>query len=109
MNIGKAQEIARKKIKIHRNCEKCGSKKNLVRHHEDYDKPEDVIILCKKCHSLWHKDNKAKNKGNILNITVRIPVYLYKKMENKKKQSMYSINLQIVEAIKKDKEIQKYG
>lgn len=35
-------------------CAECGSKTNLHRHHPDYNKPMEVIILCRKCHNLLH-------------------------------------------------------
>src|SRR5690606_15525094 len=31
-------------------CYFCKSISNLVRHHTDYSKPLEVIILCKSCH-----------------------------------------------------------
>jgi hypothetical protein len=31
-------------------CSICGSQKNLQRHHPDYNKPLEVIILCRDCH-----------------------------------------------------------
>lgn len=61
----KAHQIAQKNIIIDKNCEKCGSNKNLIRHHNDYDKPLEVKILCKKCHRNWHINNKAINKDDI--------------------------------------------
>lgn len=38
-------------------CMKCGlvSHKNIEWHHWDYEKPLDVISLCKKCHGLAHR------------------------------------------------------
>jgi 5-methylcytosine-specific restriction endonuclease McrA len=41
-------------------CERCPSKYNLHVHHLHYnnifnEEPEDLIILCNKCHSLEHK------------------------------------------------------
>lgn len=35
-------------------CIDCGSLET-EKHHEDYDKPIDVIWLCRNCHSLRHK------------------------------------------------------
>jgi hypothetical protein len=35
-------------------CERCGDINNLVMHHEDYNKPLDIIVLCKRCHNINH-------------------------------------------------------
>ncbi len=34
-------------------CEKCGQP-SVVKHHEDYSKPLDVMYLCNRCHRLRH-------------------------------------------------------
>lgn len=34
-------------------CSKCGNE-IAEAHHEDYDKPLDIIWLCKQCHSTLH-------------------------------------------------------
>lgn len=41
-------------------CEKCGSADNLQVHHKTYERrgeelPEDLIVLCTKCHRAEHK------------------------------------------------------
>ena len=53
-----------KKIEAHRLTKKVGTKKvicavcggveNLEYHHSDYDKPLEVIILCRDCHRKAH-------------------------------------------------------
>jgi hypothetical protein len=35
-------------------CEWCGDEKSLA-HHEDYDKPLEVVWLCQPCHKKRHK------------------------------------------------------
>lgn len=49
----KSRRIAREKIKIPLGtlCEKCLKNKAKERHHEDYNKPLDVLLLCVKCHA----------------------------------------------------------
>ena len=36
-------------------CKNCGSLTDLMAHHEDYNKPLEVIWLCRTCHILEHK------------------------------------------------------
>lgn len=38
-------------------CARCGSRENLDRHHEDYTKATEVIILCHGCHCKLHWDS----------------------------------------------------
>ena len=39
-------------------CERCGDE-NTLAHHENYDKPLDVMWLCQPCHKKRHKELKA--------------------------------------------------
>lgn len=38
-------------------CKRCGEQKSLA-HHEDYDKPLEVMWLCQPCHKQRHKELK---------------------------------------------------
>ena len=40
-------------------CIRCGEEKSLA-HHEDYDKPLEVMWLCQPCHKQRHKELKAE-------------------------------------------------
>lgn len=57
------------KISASDSCTICGSKKDLHRHHENYDKPLQIIILCQKHHQLLHKFKRNFSK-NGLELTV---------------------------------------
>ena len=46
-------ELKKKGVRL-AECSMCGSKENLIKHHEDYSKPYDIIILCKDCHNKLH-------------------------------------------------------
>ncbi len=39
-------------------CSSCGRKCKPEAHHEDYNKPLDVVWLCKECHTETHMNNK---------------------------------------------------
>jgi len=43
-------------------CVRCGETKSLA-HHEDYDKPLDVMWLCQPCHKQRHKELLGKKNG----------------------------------------------
>lgn len=55
-------------------CQHCGTTKNLNLHHRNYaclgkEKQEDIIVLCKGCHFMFHKKKKwtkvMKNNGDM--------------------------------------------
>jgi len=50
----KAREKARNNIPLGGLCENCNINKADQRHHPDYSKPLEVILLCKKCHTAIH-------------------------------------------------------
>jgi ribosomal protein S27AE len=40
-------------------CVRCGDSKSVA-HHEDYDKPLEVMWLCQPCHKQRHKELKSE-------------------------------------------------
>jgi len=50
----KAHRLAMK-IPLKSNCEICGSKIKLERHHWNYKKPFLVNTLCQECHAIQHR------------------------------------------------------
>ena len=49
-----ADAIRRGEIQRPKRCELCSKADRLHGHHEDYDKPLDVIWLCPSCHNRLH-------------------------------------------------------
>ena len=43
---------------VRKPCIRCGEQKSVA-HHEDYDKPLEVMWLCQPCHKQRHKELKA--------------------------------------------------
>ena len=49
----------KKGVLVRSPCVRCGETKSLA-HHEDYDKPLDVMWLCQPCHKQRHKELKSE-------------------------------------------------
>lgn len=45
-------------------CERCGTTDNVVAHHEDYNKPLDIVWLCAIHHQERHKEINAMKEEN---------------------------------------------
>lgn len=61
MNKQRARDLAnlaqRKGVLIPQPCADCGAPADQTqKHHEDYDRPLDVIWLCSKCHGVRHRE-----------------------------------------------------
>ena len=54
-NAHAAQLQAERHVDLELECEICGSKEYLVRHHPDYTKPLEVMTVCKSCHNILHQ------------------------------------------------------
>ena len=56
---GKAHSAVGKAIRsgdlVRQPCIRCGAEKSVA-HHEDYDKPLEVMWLCQPCHKQRHKE-----------------------------------------------------
>lgn len=46
-------------------CEKCGSPKSQM-HHHDYSKPLEVEWLCRPCHMTLHRQEEFEKRQNVL-------------------------------------------
>lgn len=45
-------------------CERCGTSRNVQSHHEDYEKPMDVVWLCRKHHGERHREINAGKRND---------------------------------------------
>jgi transposase-like protein len=78
------EAIRTKQIIKPKNCQKCDKEKPLQAHHEDYNKPLNVIWLCSSCH---HKTHKLKRIES--NSYKQKKVYIRKGYNNKGKSKPY--------------------
>jgi hypothetical protein len=62
---GIVAEAIRKGTLTRQPCNVCGAQKTVA-HHEDYNKPLDVIWLCTRCHTRRHAEiNRQNGAGKI--------------------------------------------
>lgn len=54
--VAKALRAGKLKYPEDSACSECGSTRNVVKHHDDYSKPLEVIYLCKICHVKRHRE-----------------------------------------------------
>lgn len=48
-------ELRAERLKKLNHCIICESKNDIHKHHEDYEKPYDILWLCAKCHGKIHR------------------------------------------------------
>ena len=75
-------------------CEKCGSERNVIRHHEKYKEIhgyDKVIMLCMACHGRIHRGVRSTG-------ACEVPPYLLQQYSRR----AYN------ETIEKEKELKKY-
>jgi hypothetical protein len=56
---GKVSSAIKSGVLVRSKCERCGDEKSVA-HHEDYDKPLEVMWLCQPCHKQRHKELLTK-------------------------------------------------
>lgn len=44
-------------------CERCGTTRNVVGHHEDYTRPLDITWLCRSHHQIRHAEINLERHG----------------------------------------------
>lgn len=60
-NQQQAQLAARQNVSVEgKACEECGATGKLHRHHDDYSKPLEVVILCPACHRRRHAQDPQR-------------------------------------------------
>lgn len=61
----KARKKAQTNIKIPKNklCEVCNINKAVDRHHEDYNKPLNVLFVCRSCNKFLDRDKTILKGG----------------------------------------------
>ena len=79
-------------LSIRKNCERCGSKRKLHVHHKTYknfghEEPQDLELLCEKCHQVEHRLIIPKNKRKRL---TKKQLNIKKQMEYSRKQQLYA-------------------
>lgn len=65
-------------------CQKCGRWARLDSHHPDYQKPDEVVWLCRSCHMLAHQDPSSIAGLETMDTSVRqappditnLPIYV---------------------------------
>lgn len=46
--------VGKGEITLPDHCETCQTTENLEKHHPDYSKPLEVVVLCRLCHAQLH-------------------------------------------------------
>ena len=55
MRKSAARKAAQRAVPVMEKCEMCGATGvRMNRHHTDYSKPTEVLVLCTKCHAKVH-------------------------------------------------------
>lgn len=55
---------------VPRPCEHCGSRADH-KHHEDYDRPLDIVWLCRRCHIRLHVSERDEAVAGVIVVLER--------------------------------------
>lgn len=55
------KSVKKKMIKKSQSCQICGRNRKIIGHHENYDKPLEVIWVCQSCHRKIHLEINIRN------------------------------------------------
>lgn len=77
-------------------CENCGASGTVVRHHDDYRKPDETRWLCHSCHRRWHWANGPGQGRTIVCRTIRGSAELDRKLEGIAERENRSTHKQII-------------
>lgn len=53
-------------------CNECKNRGKIEAHHTNYEKPYDVIWLCRECHRVQHKKEGYANGNNLGDMSVNM-------------------------------------
>jgi hypothetical protein len=102
--VAKAHVMAQKFISLkNKKCQHCRSKIGLIRHHDDYDKPLEVTILCNKCHGKLHAKFGSKHRRESTTkafLIKKFPTKLHRRLGIESKKTGKHMELIIIEALK---------
>lgn len=74
------ENIAQKGVPLGSKCLICGAIDNLMRHHQDYSKPLEIVTLCSHHHTSVHSKNK---RGHYLRVPTTFSTRLIIDIERK--------------------------
>lgn len=85
-------------------CKMCGSRKNLVEHHIDYEKGT-TITLCRSCHSKVHNNPKHKYYPEDYNpsFSIRIPRRVNDELERLIEKGIFTSKSEAVRTILRER------
>lgn len=89
-------QARRKGLLVPKPCERCGAAR-VEGHHEDYDKPLEVVWLCRKCHTKRHSELQPARWAD--EMKVRVTPKMKREVERLARRRMSTVSRIVREAI----------